>query len=430
MKKKIKSINFIMITILLLAVTACGQKSEENKNASVSTNDNDMFIFIEAYKKEILNDRTSIKECAETYDQQIDEILVQDNGTLDFSNCDFADFPDINSMKVMYTENHGITVEESWNAIEEWLKQIGKYDQVDMKNEVHVISPELGMDESKEYPDCYELFYENKDRLSSGEGAFINNQLCHIQIAVNGIYSMSNGKITERLGKKGKSASDALGVYTGDVVEEGLYAEMKDISYMLNGNDLTIEEGAELVKTYFMNGTPFKLDKAISVDIPEVRVFQIGDSYGYDYMVRRNYEGVPFAYRDYGESKQPDSYSVTPDIKHAYVIDETGVCAFAGYNESEKLNIVYEDSKMIDLESACNISKSGLAKHLAAEISTAGIVYLPVDMAPFEVDSENMVYPCWELKGVNTTKNENILIYVDVFTGEIYYYTTTMDENE
>ena len=426
MKKKIKSINFIMITILLLAVTACGQKSEENKNASVSTNDNDMFIFIEAYKKEILNDRTSIKECAETYDQQIDEILVQDNGTLDFSNCDFADFPDINSMKVMYTENHGITVEESWNAIEEWLKQIGKYDQVDMKNEVHVISPELGMDESKEYPDCY----ENKDRLSSGEGAFINNQLCHIQIAVNGIYSMSNGKITERLGKKGKSASDALGVYTGDVVEEGLYAEMKDISYMLNGNDLTIEEGAELVKTYFMNGTPFKLDKAISVDIPEVRVFQIGDSYGYDYMVRRNYEGVPFAYRDYGESKQPDSYSVTPDIKHAYVIDETGVCAFAGYNESEKLNIVYEDSKMIDLESACNISKSGLAKHLAAEISTAGIVYLPVDMAPFEVDSENMVYPCWELKGVNTTKNENILIYVDVFTGEIYYYTTTMDENE
>ena len=361
---------------------------------------------------------------------QIDELLVQDNGTLDFSNCDFADFPDINSMKVMYTENHGITVEESWNAIEEWLKQIGKYDQVDMKNEVHVISPELGMDESKEYPDCYELFYENKDRLSSGEGAFINNQLCHIQIAVNGIYSMSNGKITERLGKKGKSASDALGVYTGDVVEEGLYAEMKDISYMLNGNDLTIEEGAELVKTYFMNGTPFKLDKAISVDIPEVRVFQIGDSYGYDYMVRRNYEGVPFAYRDYGESKQPDSYSVTPDIKHAYVIDETGVCAFAGYNESEKLNIVYEDSKMIDLESACNISKSGLAKHLAAEISTAGIVYLPVDMAPFEVDSENMVYPCWELKGVNTTKNENILIYVDVFTGEIYYYTTTMDENE
>ena len=168
MKKRINSINFIMIIILILAVTACGQKSEENKNASVSTNDNNMPISTDAYEKKLLSDRTSIKECAETYDQQINEILAQDTGKLDFSNCDFADFPDINSMKVMCTENHGITVEESWNTIEQWLKQIGKYDQVDMKNEVHVISPELGMDESKEYPDCYELFYENKARLSSG----------------------------------------------------------------------------------------------------------------------------------------------------------------------------------------------------------------------------------------------------------------------
>ena len=66
----------------------------------------------------------------------------------------------------------------------------------------------------------------------------------------------------------------------------------------------------------------------------------------------------------------------------------------------------------------------GLAKHLAAEISTEGIVYLPVDMAPFEMDSERSVFPCWEFKWVNTIKNENILIYVDVFTGEICYYTT------
>ncbi len=152
MKKKIKSINFFITMIVILAVTACGQKSEENKNASVSTNDNDMPISTDAYEKKLLSDRSSIKECAETYDQQINEILAQDNGKLDFLNCDFADFPDINSMKVMYTEDHGITVEESWNTIEQWLKQIGKYDQVDMKNEIHVISPELGMDESKEYP--------------------------------------------------------------------------------------------------------------------------------------------------------------------------------------------------------------------------------------------------------------------------------------
>ena len=145
-------------------------------------------------------------------------------------------------------------------------------------------------------------------------------------------------------------------------------------------------------------------------------------------MVRRTYEDVPFAWREYGITEQPDAYSVTPDIKHAYIIDETGVCAFAGYNESEKLNTLYEDSKIIDLESASNILKSGLAKHITTEVISEEIVYLPVDMAPSEVGAEKMIYPCWEFKGVNTTKNENIQIYVDAFTGEIYYYTTSINE--
>ena len=37
--------------------------------------------------------------------------------------------------------------------------------------------------------------------------------------------------------------------------------------------------------------------------------------------------------------------------------------------------------------------------------------------------------PCWEVFGVNEIKNEKIWIYVDVFTGEIYYYTTEINES-
>ena len=425
MKKRARVYVIFICFCIVMSICACDKKEDDVKTI-VNQNYN-----MDTYKDKIQDQRVEIKTYSEQYKADIEKVKNCDSSKIKFKNCDFKKLPEnISELKVFSAENHGITIEESWNTIEKWLKQIGKYDQIDMKNEVHVISTELEVDESKEYPDCYALFYENKNLLSSGEGAFIDNQLCHIQIAADGIYSMSNGKITEYLGIEGNSALDALGVYTSDVVEEGTYAEMKDKSYMLYGNDLTIEDGAELVKTYFLNGTPFKLDNDISVDIPEVRVFQIGDSYGYDYMVRRTYEGVPFAYREYGESQRPDSYSVTPDIKHAYVIDETGVCAFAGYNESEKLNIMYEDSKMIDLESACNILKSGLAKHLAAEINTVGIVYLPVDMAPSKVNSEKIVYPCWEFKGINITKNENIQIYVDVFTGDIYYYTTTIYESE
>ena len=426
--KKIARVSVVVICFcIVMSLSACGQKED---NIKITANQNyDKGYDIDAYKGKIQDQRVEIKTYSEQYKVDIEKVKNSDSSKINFQNCEFKNLPEnISELKVFQTESHGITAEESWNTIEKWLKQIGKYDQTDMKNEVHVVSAELGVDESKEYPDCYALFYENMDQLSSGEGAFIDNQLCHIQIASDGIYSMSNGKITERLGVEGKSALDALGIYEKDIVDEGSYTEMKDKSYLLNGNNLTVERGAELVKTYFLNGTPFEVDTHISLDIPEVRVFQIRDFYGYDYMVRRTYEDVPFAWREYGVAEQPDAYSVTPDIKHAYMIDETGVCAFAGYNESEKLNTLYEDSHIIDLESASNILKDGLARHITTEVISAEIVYLPVDMAPSEVDAEKMVYPCWEFKGVNTTKNENIQIYVDVFTGEIYYYTTSINE--
>ena len=71
MKKKITIFNFIISAILVFTVTACGQKSEENKNTSVSTNGSDMLFSTDAYEKKLLPDRSSIKECADTYEQDI-----------------------------------------------------------------------------------------------------------------------------------------------------------------------------------------------------------------------------------------------------------------------------------------------------------------------------------------------------------------------
>ena len=50
MKKKITIFNFIISAILVFTVTACGQKSEENKNTSVSTNGSDIF-FLQMHMK-------------------------------------------------------------------------------------------------------------------------------------------------------------------------------------------------------------------------------------------------------------------------------------------------------------------------------------------------------------------------------------------
>ena len=31
--------------------------------------------------------------------------------------------------------------------------------------------------------------------------------------------------------------------------------------------------------------------------------------------------------------------------------------------------------------------------------------------------------PAWQFDGINRTKDENIRMYLDAFTGEVYYYT-------
>lgn len=303
MKKRIKGINFFIIMILVLTVTACGQKAEENQNVSVSANDDTMLFSTDAYEKKFLSDRTSIKECADTYEQEINEILAQDTGKLDFSNCDFADFPDVNSLKVMLQEKHGITVEEAEQTLIDWVTSIGKQNVVDMKSDVCYIPDNIN--ETGELVS----FFENKEKLENGAGCLIDISECYIELLEDGIYSMSDGKIREYMGYEDDALYDAFGEHAEDTVESGKVSEVAQKEYTLISGNLSVAQGAELVKDYFSAGTPFPCENGVTVDVPEVRIFRLGDVYGYDYTVRRKYENVPFAYMDVGHYRFYEDYS-------------------------------------------------------------------------------------------------------------------------
>lgn len=418
MKKRIKGINFFIIMILVLTVTACGQKAEENQNVSVSANDDTMLFSTDAYEKKFLSDRTSIKECADTYEQEINEILAQDTGKLDFSNCDFADFQDVNSLKVMLQEKHGITVEEAEQTLIDWVTSIGKQNVVDMKSDVCYIPDNIN--ETGELVS----FYENKEKLENGAGCLIDISECYIELLEDGIYSMSDGKIREYMGYEDDALYDAFGEHAEDTVESGKVSEVAQKEYTLISGNLSVAQGAELVKDYFSAGTPFPCENGVTVDVPEVRIFRLGDVYGYDYTVRRKYENVPFAYMDVGHYRFYEDYSSKADIKHAYVVDDTGITAFCGYNEARKLKELISDDSMIGFKQMLEILRSGLASRLNINVERAGLVYFPVQLQGSAEKQEVIILPCWEVYGVNKIKNEKIWIYVDVFTGAIYYYTT------
>ena len=64
-----------------------------------------------------------------------------------------------------------------------------------------------------------------------------------------------------------------------------------------------------------------------------------------------------------------------------------------------------------------------MASQLNIQVETVGLSYFPVQFQDFENTEEKVIFPCWEVTGVNRLKEESVWLYVDVFTGDIYYYT-------
>ncbi len=376
---------------------------------------------VEKYRERMLADRVELSEYRSSYREEADRVADTDYANVHFEGCEFLDLPDAVELEMMAGLDHGITVQESWDTVAAWLERIGKQDAVDMKQDLRVVSPQFETDDSKEYPYNYAGFYEHMDEMESGSGALVDGSRCHMQIAGDGIYSMSDGKITEYLGLETRSGRDATGDNIGDILESGTLEEMADISYKLPGGKLTVGEGAGLVKDYFMAGTPFPCEDGLSVDIPEASVCRLGDAHVYDYMVRRVRNGVPFVYMDHGSYRFDGGYLIVGDIKHAYVVDDTGVTAFAGYNEAERLVPLVTDRKIIGVSQMAEILGEKLAPHVNIHATSVGLAYLPVVFG--EGNDEYIIFPCWQLTGESRTKGRHIGVFVDAFTGEIYYYT-------
>jgi hypothetical protein len=416
-----------MVSLSGCGISGAGSSDKTSaalNETDVSSDEQGYTLDMDAYKKRLYENRVLISDYAD-YQDETEQLKQQEYQKISFENCQFQDFPEFSELMVLQEKDHGITVQESWDTIAKWLNDIGKSDEVDMKAETLVVSEELGLDENGDYYN----FYEHMSELSSGAGAFLTNEKCHIQISGDGIYSMSDGKMTAYLGISDRTVHEALGWYAEDVVEEGSVSELGDRTYTLLSGDLSVRDGAELVKEYFEAGTPFAPADGVTVDVPYVKIFKLNDRYGYNYTVSRSYCGVPIAYTVDQASRvyqTYENYLPNEDNKDAYVVDDTGVSGFCGYNESALLDELYSDTEMLSLSDAAGLLSENLAAGLNVEISQAGLVYAPLQ---FNDTDEQYLFPCWQFIGTNLTKDENICIYVDVFTGDIYYYTFLEDES-
>lgn len=416
-----------LIGILAGATVLAGCTSTKTTDTEISDTEEKSAETIdfsaEKYQKSITDGRVSLKDYADQYEQEIQEIHSTTYPNISFSDCFFEPFPDkAEKLNVFYTTYERLSAQECWDTIDNWLVSIGKRSEVDMDADVRT---NRAVDESKEYPECYALM---KDYLQDPdfEGhVFLTRKDCYVTASSHGgIFTMSEGKIGAYLHKK-SWGNDMPDSNNPDRFQIGKVSELKDVSYPLISGERTIGESAEQVRTYFEAGTLLPLEKGVTIDAPEAAVFRLDENAcGYEFSVRYWYEKMPFLYEHRQEANAYanvyDGYSIMYPLNDAYVVDDEGVTAFfIGDSPSDQIHVLYQDSELVGIKQAVDIMSQKLASFLKLEVHEVGIGY-----ARYISDLEektDIYYPFWKFCGVNKVKNQGLYVYVDMISGAVYY---------
>ena len=376
----------IITFLLLICITLNGcntvDQSEKSKNRfdkkeKIITEEG---FSISGYKGNLESERIAMREYGKKYAAEAKDTQSKSYSKLDLSDCRYGEFPQADTVSVLREDlESDISADEEWPTVMDQIK-----------------------------------------KCKSGNGFFVNTNQYAVQILGGGIYSMSDGSITRFLQKKSKASMDALGVYSDNIVTGGAVQTFGNQSYKLFDRDTTVKDAAKMVQVYFNKKMS---DHNVTTDIPQVEIFSLKDKYGYDFFVRRKYKGVNFAFADYGGRNVYGEYEIVEDMKHAYVVNNKTVSAYAGQNQDMRLNVLMEDRKIIGLNGILQILDKKMAQHLRLKIDTAEFVYCPIHFNIGKNKKESIIFPFWQLDGININNEQSMRIYADALTGEIYLYT-------
>lgn len=114
------------------------------------------------------------------------------------------------------------------------------------------------------------------------------------------------------------------------------------------------------------------------------------------------------------------NYALSSEGTRVYVADSESVTAFSGIPYNESLIPLLTEDSLIGMAEAADILEDGLASRINAVIDSVELTYLPLSFQPEENTFEIVIFPCWKFFGTNRIKDEQVKLYVDVLTGDIY----------
>lgn len=424
MKRKQAVGIIIMSGFLLGGAWACGSAEEKGQVSAENSTDAQEdagigWLDLENYKERMSEKRVSISDAREGYAEEEQQIRNTEYENISFSNAEFEIFPECEEVSLLWQQTLVMTPQESWNYIEKQLEEIGKLDQVDMEKEVRVVTPELEWDDTKDAPYCYPALAEHMDDITDAGGAYVDVKDCYVMAAGR----LADGKITAYLGADEHAEKEVYyDSYAKDVETSGSLSELGDRSWPLISGEITVRQGADLVMDYFDGSGLTQPAEGVSLEVANVEVFHLKDVFGYYYQLRRIYNGLPVAFsKDASYQPLDTSYLAMEDCKDVFVADDTGVCAFSGTSERDTLTELYTDEKILGAADAAELLSGKLASGVRMDVENVSLVYEP--LVEISEDADMALFPCWRFAGENLVKDEELMVCVDAFTGDIYCYS-------
>ncbi len=424
MKRK-QAVGIIILSGFLLGgAWACGSAEEKGQVSAENSTDAQEdagigWLDLENYKERMSEKRVPISDAREGYAEEEQQIRNTEYENISFSNAEFEIFPECEEVSLLWQQTLVMTPQESWNYIEKQLEEIGKLDQVDMEKEVRVVTPELEWDDTKDAPYCYPALAEHMDDITDAGGAYVDVKDCYVMAAGR----LADGKITAYLGADEHAEKEVYyDSYAKDVETSGSLSELGDRSWPLISGEITVRQGADLVMDYFDGSGLTQPAEGVSLEVANVEVFHLKEVFGYYYQLRRIYNGLPVAFsKDASYQPLDTSYLAMEDCKDVFVADDTGVCAFSGTSERDTLTELYTDEKILGAADAAELLSGKLASGVRMDVENVSLVYEP--LVEISEDADMALFPCWRFAGENLVKDEELMVCVDAFTGDIYCYS-------
>lgn len=121
---------------------------------------------------------------------------------------------------------------------------------------------------------------------------------------------------------------------------------------------------------------------------------------------------------------------MTPDVKHAYVVNDQTVSAYVGQSESNSLKkIGKEQDSIVDCKKAVSILQKSMATELKINVKRVAFVYCKCAFGEEQNETPDYyAFPCWEFQGENSNNQEYLHLYVDALTGAVYMYGNQIEQ--